>query len=88
MNETYAFIERVSRKHVARVVREHGIQGVTPRRRGRWPLTRPDKRARPAPGPDRPRRPRRASRHQAGRGCHCPAHRRGLALPRLLARPT
>ncbi|MFE4177399.1 DDE-type integrase/transposase/recombinase [Streptomyces sp. NPDC056909] len=35
------------------------------------------------PGPDRPRLPRRHPRHEAGRRHHLPAHRRGLALPRL-----
>ncbi|GGU43410.1 hypothetical protein GCM10010289_75250 [Streptomyces violascens] len=38
---------RVNRKRVARVMREHDIQGVT-RRRRRSP-TRPDKKAKPAP---------------------------------------
>ncbi|MCL7369665.1 IS3 family transposase [Streptomyces ardesiacus] len=38
---------RVNRKRVARLMREHGIQGVT--RRRRRSLTRPDKKARPAP---------------------------------------
>lgn len=37
----------VNRKRVARLMREHGIQGVT--RRKRRSLTRPDKKARPAP---------------------------------------
>ncbi|MFE4832346.1 IS3 family transposase [Streptomyces sp. NPDC056672] len=37
----------VNRKRVARPMREHGIQGA--RRRWRRSLTRPDKRARPAP---------------------------------------
>ena len=37
----------VNRKRVERIMRERGIAGVT-RRRRRW-LTRPDKRARPAP---------------------------------------
>ncbi|MFF2601642.1 IS3 family transposase [Streptomyces californicus] len=38
---------RVNRKRVARLTREHGIQGVT--RRKRRSLTRPDQKARPAP---------------------------------------
>lgn len=38
---------RVNRKRVARLMREHGIQGVT--RRKRRSLTRPDQKARPAP---------------------------------------
>ncbi|WP_413754924.1 IS3 family transposase [Streptomyces sp. MMBL 11-3] len=38
---------RVNRKRVARLMREHGIQGVT--RRKRRSLTRPDKKAGPAP---------------------------------------
>ncbi|MYQ82030.1 MULTISPECIES: IS3 family transposase [unclassified Streptomyces] len=37
----------VNRKRVARLMREHGIQGVT--RRKHRSLTRPDKKARPAP---------------------------------------
>ncbi|MDH6223023.1 IS3 family transposase [Streptomyces pseudovenezuelae] len=37
----------VNRKRVARLMREHGIQGVT--RRKRRSLTRPDKKAKPAP---------------------------------------
>ncbi|MGY4967626.1 IS3 family transposase, partial [Streptomyces sp. 900105245] len=38
---------RVNRKRVARLMREHGIQGA--HRRRRRSLTRPDKKARPAP---------------------------------------
>ncbi|MFE6205974.1 IS3 family transposase, partial [Streptomyces sp. NPDC057889] len=38
---------RVNRKRVARLMREHGIQGA--HRRRRRSLTRPDKKAKPAP---------------------------------------
>ncbi|MEH0421239.1 IS3 family transposase [Streptomyces sp. B21-083] len=43
---------RVNRKRIARVMRERDIRGVT--RRKRRSLTRPDKKAKPAPLPDRP----------------------------------
>ncbi|MFJ6636685.1 IS3 family transposase, partial [Streptomyces sp. NPDC091376] len=39
--------QRVNRKRVARLMREHGVQGT--HRRRRWSLTRPDKKAKLAP---------------------------------------
>lgn len=75
----------MNRERIARLMRERDIRGVT--RRKRRSLTRADTKAKPGPGPDRPRLPCRAPRHQAGRRHHMPAHRRRLALPRLPARP-
>jgi len=65
---------------------EHGIQGVT--RRKRRSLTRPDTKARPAPHlSGRDFDAETPGTKLVGERHHRPAHRRGLALPRLLARP-
>ena len=75
---------RVNRKRIARVMRERDIRGRPPQA----PLTDPaGQEGEAGPGPDRPRLPRRYARYQTGRRHHLPAHRRGLALPRLLAGP-
>ncbi|WNZ13547.1 IS3 family transposase [Streptomyces sp. 11x1] len=76
---------RVNRKRIARVMRERDIRDVT--RRKHRSLTRPDKKAKPAP--DLIGRDFHADTPgtQTGRRHHLPAHRRGLALPRLPAGP-
>ncbi|MFF7191425.1 IS3 family transposase [Streptomyces sp. NPDC008222] len=70
---------RINEKKVARLMRKHGLQGVT--RRKRRGLTRPDKKAAPAPGPDRPRLHRGQAGHQAGLRRRLPAHARQLVVP-------
>ena len=72
--------ERVSRKRVARVMREMGIEGVTPRR-FKTATTKRDAQARPAPDPvardfsAEASRPALGGRHREG------AHLGGMAVP-------
>ncbi|MCX4647064.1 IS3 family transposase [Streptomyces sp. NBC_01446] len=76
---------RVNRKRIERVMRERGISGVT--RRRRKGLTRPAKRAVPAPDLIARDFHRTGSEDEAGRRHHLHPHRRGLVVSGDLAGP-